>query len=61
MPQLDEVPTTNSVFIDDAKFGRDPLISKKRDQRTIQVSSSGMLAGSLTEFFSSVLLRSWLE
>ena len=43
------------------KFGVDPLISKKRDHCTIQVSSSGMLAGSFAELFSSVLLRSWSD
>ena len=43
------------------KFGLDPLISKKRDHCTIQVSSSGMLTGSFAEVFSSVLLRSWSD
>ena len=43
------------------KFGLDPLISKKRDHRTIQVSSSGMLTGSFAEVFSRVLLRSWVD
>src|SRR5882757_4912337 len=42
------------------KFGRDPLISKKRDQRTIHVASSGMLTGSFADVFSRVLLRSWV-
>ena len=43
------------------KFGLDPLISKKRDHRTIQVESSGMLTGSFAEVFSRVLFRSWVE
>ena len=43
------------------KFGRDPLISKKRDHRTIHVESSGMLTGSFAEVFSRVVLRSWVE
>src|SRR4030088_2511337 len=42
------------------KFGLEPLISKKRDHRTIQVESSGMLTGSFAEVFSRVLLRSWV-
>ena len=40
--------------------GLEPLISKKHDHRTIHVASSGMLTGSFTEVFSSVLLRSWV-
>ena len=43
------------------KLGRDPLISKKRDHRTIHVVSSGMLTGSFAEVFSRVVLRSWVE
>ena len=43
------------------KFGLEPSISKKRDQRTIQEESSGMLTGSFAEDFSSVLFRSWVD
>ena len=39
------------------RFGVDPLISKKRDHCTIQVSSSGILAGSFAEVFSSVYVQ----
>ncbi len=34
---------------------------KKRDHCTIHVSSSGMFAGSFTELFSRVMLRSWSD
>ena len=39
MPQLDEVPSSKSVFIDDPKFGKDPFFPKtKRREPVIPVA-----------------------
>ena len=59
MPQLDEVPTTNSVFIDDAKFGRDPFFpkSQRRKPQIVQVVGPQTDTSILSQILSNISLK----
>src|SRR5438132_185190 len=59
MPQLDEVPTTNSVFIDDAKFGRDPFYPKsdRRKPQIVRVLGTATDTTILSQILASISLK----
>lgn len=59
MPQVDEVALTKSVFVDDAKFGKDPFFPKSKRHVPKVVVPIGVVAdvSPFTQVLSSLVLK----
>jgi uncharacterized protein YgbK (DUF1537 family) len=56
MPHLDEVTSANSVFVDDAKFGRDPFFPNSKRRLPKVVTPVGPVTSSL-QVLNNIVLK----